>query len=196
MITPNLDAELLIAAQQGDATAVDRLVERWLPDVLGWCKRLAGPGVDPEDTAQEVAVLFVTRLHRIRDPHRLTSWLYGTTRRVIANHRTYAWIKRWMPGARIERPLSERKEVQRSPEDHAASSQLAMTLERALKTLPTFQREIVVLVDIEERTQAEAAALLEIPIGTAKSRLRAARASLKRELGTTTPVLVFHARGG
>lgn len=196
MITPNLDAELLIAAQRGDSTAVDRLLERWLPDVLGWCRRLAGPGVDPEDAAQEVAVLFVTRLDRIRDPNRLASWLYGASKRVIANHSRYAWIKRWVPGARIERPLSERTNELLSPEDHVSSLQLALKLDNALKTLPIQQREIVVLVDIEERTQAEAAALLDIPLGTVKSRLRVARKALRAELGTSTPVLVLHAGGG
>jgi RNA polymerase sigma-70 factor (ECF subfamily) len=164
----------LEAALSGDREAWEALVSGMLPAVLQWGRRLGGPGVDPCDVAQDVFVVAFTRLDRVADPRAFPAWLYGITRRVLAGHRRRAWLRRWVPGldpadcAPTDGPADERGE-------------LARQVLAALERLPAAQREVLVLCDMEERTSAEVAALIGVPHGTVRSRLRLARARFQRE---------------
>lgn len=169
------------AAQRGDPRAQQALFEAWLPTVLRWCIRLGGARVDPEDAAQETLILAFRRLDTLREPAAFDAWLFGTTRRVLANHRRRVWWRRWSPEASVER-----HDQRRGPEQAAADLQLARTVQEILDRLPARQREVVVLCYLEERSTSEAAHLLGVSQGTIKSRLRLARerfAAHARRLG-------------
>ena len=175
MSLPHTDERTVLAAQQGQDRAWDDLISQWLPTVLAWCTRLGGPRVDPEDAAHDVFVIAMDKIHALRDPARFSSWLVGITRRVLAAHRRRAWLRRWVPGD--PDLLREREGRQREVE----MSDAARLVQRALEKLSPRQREILVLVDLEERTAAEVAHLLAIPEGTVKSRLRRGRLLLRAE---------------
>ncbi len=161
---------LVQAAALGEPAARDRLVDACLPVVLGWCARLGGPKVDPEDAAHDVLIVMLDRLDSLRDFGSFTSWLFGITRRVLAKHRRQAWVKRWVPGF-----MPDAVEPGASPYQRAHLSETSRRVQAALEELPPAQREVLVLCDLEERTDLEVAELLEIPLGTVKSRLRLAR---------------------
>jgi len=166
---------LIVAAREGDIRAREQLVRQWLPTVLGWCVRLGGPLIDPEETAQDVMMIVLDKVHKVFDPERFPSWLFGVTRRVIARNRRRVWMRRWAPGG-LPEMASE------APDAHARleSSELGRRVQEILHELPAKQREVLVLVDLEERTAIEVAALLDIPPGTVKSRLRLARQKLRK----------------
>jgi len=170
--------DLISAAREGDILAREQLVRQWLPTVLGWCVRLGGPLIDPEETAQDVFMIVLDKVHKVFDPERFPAWLFGVTRRVIARNRRRVWMRRWAPGG-LPVLADERPDAQARLE----SSELSRKVQALLETLPARQREVLVLVDLEERTAVEVAALLDIPPGTVKSRLRLARQKL-RKLGT------------
>lgn len=161
---------LLAAALQGDPQATDAVVDHWLPVVLGWCARLGGPGVDPEDAAADVFLVVVRRFHQVRAPEAFPTWLMAVTRRTLANHRRRAWWRRWLPGAAWDRE---------DPSTRPDAGDLRRHVQGLLERLPRAQREVVVLCDGEDRSMPEAAQILGIPLGTAASRLRAARARLR-----------------
>ena len=172
-------AELTANAIAGDEAAVDALVRAWLPHVYRWCHRMGGPGFDSEDTAHEVLITMVRRLHTVRDPAAFPAWLFGITRRTMANHRRRAWWKRWLPAAVVEDRPSEDAGPLRSFE----AMQAHQHVWDALMTLKPIHREVLVLCELEERSATEAASLLGIPAGTVKSRLRAARNHFRLVLG-------------
>ena len=58
--------------------------------MLRWAARLGGPAVDPEDIAQEVFIVVIRRLGDVDDLDRVSAWLYGVTRKVVAQHRRRA----------------------------------------------------------------------------------------------------------
>ncbi len=145
-----------------------------VPTVARWCARLGGPRVDPEDAAQDVMATAVRKYPSLRDPTQLEPWLYGITRRVLAAHRRRVWWSRWLPGAPIDRP-----DPSQSPERDAIAQERARRLQEWLERLPAEQREVVVLCALEERSSPEVAALLGLPTGTVKSRLRLAMARLR-----------------
>lgn len=158
----------LTAAQAGDAVALDAVARLCAPYVLRWCRRLGGPRVIADDAAQDVLVVVFQRIRAVRTPDDLGPWVFGVTRRVLADHRRRAWVLRWIPGLSPDRGAPARAEL----------SCEASEVQELLERLPAAQREAFVLCAVEEHTDEEAAALLAVPVGTLKSRLRLARARL------------------
>ncbi|MEO0603870.1 MAG: RNA polymerase sigma factor [Myxococcota bacterium] len=172
------DPQLVLDALGGEQNEVNLLVKAWLPHVYRWCERLGGPGFDSEDAAHEILLVMCRRLHSLRDAGQFPSWLFGITRRTLANHRRRAWWKRWLPAAVVE--------DRGAPAAQHRSSEISdahRTVWTALSSLTEAHREVIVLCELEERSGSEAAALLGIPLGTVKSRLRSARVALRTALG-------------
>jgi RNA polymerase sigma-70 factor (ECF subfamily) len=105
----------------------------------------------------------------------LEPWLFGITRRRLADLRRLCWVQRWVPGLVIEADTSGH-----DAERQAGMSELSLRVQATLDALPIREREILVLLHVEGRTSAEAAAILDVPVGTVKSRLRVARAHFVR----------------
>ncbi|UCE30296.1 MAG: sigma-70 family RNA polymerase sigma factor [Burkholderiales bacterium] len=69
-----------------------------------------------------------------------------------------------------------------NPEQEFVDKLLREDLERALETLPAHHRAVVLLADLEEMSYAEIAEVLEVPVGTVRSRLARARSALQKLL--------------
>lgn len=182
MRPPPPSAALLAAAQAGDRGAQDELLGAWAGAVLGWCRRLGGPRVNAEDAAQDVLLALLTRLGTLREPDDVGPWLWGATRRVLADHRKRAWLRRWVPGV-----FAEATDPSPAPDHRVGLSRLALRVQTALDAMPAAQREVFVLCDVEQHTDLEAAALVGLPLGTVKSRLRLARARFAAATADLTP---------
>jgi RNA polymerase sigma-70 factor, ECF subfamily len=169
------DPQLTAAALRGGEEELNDLARAWLPHVYAWCHRLGGSAIDPEDAAHETLIVMCRTLARVHGLEAFPSWLFGVTRRVLANHRRRAWFRRWVPG-----PLAERASPVWGPERTAEARQAADVVWRALEALPVAQREVLVLCELEERNGTEAAVLLGVPVGTVKSRLRLARVAFRK----------------
>jgi RNA polymerase sigma-70 factor (ECF subfamily) len=170
-VTPPLPSPALLdAAGSGDADARQQLFRDWAPVVLRWCKSLGGPKVDAEDAAHDVLVTALTRLPTLREAARFDAWMFGITRRVLTGHRRTAWVRGWIPGFTPDVPDSAE-----GPNARIERNQTGARVQAILERLPEDHREILVLCDLEERSDEAAAALLGVAVGTAKSRLRRAR---------------------
>ncbi|MCB9665996.1 MAG: sigma-70 family RNA polymerase sigma factor [Alphaproteobacteria bacterium] len=180
MPTPTTPPDLVRAAAAGDPAAWDRLLTAWLPVVIGWCRRLGGPDMDAEDLAHDTFLKVFDRLGQLRDPVAFPAWLYQATRDTIRKRR--ARSARWgRVLALLPRPAPLRPHL---PDPHAGTLML-----RLLQELPDAQREVVVLCVVEERTREEAAVLLDVPVGTVKSRMRLGMTRLRtlaEEVGLIT----------
>jgi len=175
MATTALSPDLVEAASAGDSRALDVLAARCAPLVLGWCRRLGGPRVSPEDAAQDVLERVLERIHTLQDPDLLEPWLFGITRRRLADLRRLCWARRWVPGLVVDGPSPCR-----DAERLAGLSELSCRVQVTLDDLPVRDREVLVLLHVEGRTAAEASAILGVPVGTVKSRLYAARTRFVR----------------
>ena len=165
-------SERVAAAIAGDTLAFEAVVRACLPVVLGWCKRLSGPSVDPEDAAHDILVIVVDRLHGLRDPAAFPAWLFQITRKRLSSLRRRAWF-----GTMLEwEPVDPRLD----PEAQHTSKDCSRRVQALLDRLPETQRMVLVLHDLEERSDAETARMLGIPKGTVKSRLRLGRAALRK----------------
>src|SRR5919202_1759912 len=68
---------LVVRAQRGDPSALERLVERHLASLSGFCRRLAGAQGGAQDLVQETLLRAVMSLARLEEPERFEAWLFG-----------------------------------------------------------------------------------------------------------------------
>ena len=160
--------------QARDSQALEQLFTSWMPTVLQWCRRLGGPRVDHEQAAQEVFIVVLRKLETVRSERALPSWIYSVCRRVVSQHRREAFGRRW-----DSESVAEPRATVVDMEGRDALRRVWALMEE----LPDDLREVLMLCDVEQRTDAEAAELIGIPVGTAKSRLRRARARFREAAG-------------
>ncbi len=183
------EARLVVHLCRGEPEARSQFYRLYHRDVLGWCRRLGGGLIDPEDAAQEVFVKALDRIGSFRAESTLGRWLFGLTRRVLANHRRKVQRRRvweWLAGDRTEQWISP----DRDPAQMLLDSEKRALIHQCLASLTRRQREVIVLCLIEGRSGKEAAELLGIPQATVYTRLHNARGAFERrarEVGLERP---------
>jgi RNA polymerase sigma-70 factor (ECF subfamily) len=167
----SFDPSLVQAMKDGDSRALDQFYRVHAKVVLAWVIRLGGPRMDAEDVAQEVFVIALKRIHTFRGESKVTTWLFAITRNVVNNRRRRLAIRRFVGMDRIESLPDENA----STDEHLHRKQQRKLVQSALECLPQKQREVIVLMDLEERSANEASDMLGVPPGTIYSRLHYAR---------------------
>ncbi|MCB9557128.1 MAG: RNA polymerase sigma factor [Deltaproteobacteria bacterium] len=142
--------------------------------------RLAGPALDHEDIAQDVFVVIFRKLHTLRDPHRLQSWVYGICRRVVAHQRRRLRVRQALAELVGQQPT---RPTESGPERVYEQRELERVLYRALDRMSEKRREVLILFALEGLEGKQIAELLEIPLNTVWTRLHAARRDLLGQLG-------------
>lgn len=134
-----------------------------------------------DDVVQEVFVVIHARLHTVRQPDSLRSWVYGVVRRTVSGHR-----RSRVAGHAIELSPAAVAAMQAShpltPFEQTERNDKLQLLTRLLSELEPVKREVFVLAELEQMTAPEIAVALEIPVNTAYSRLRAARLDFEQAL--------------
>jgi RNA polymerase sigma-70 factor (ECF subfamily) len=166
------DARLVKRAARGDRDAFDELVARHRDRVWAIALRMCRDREDAEDALQETFISAWRSLDRFGGRSEVTTWLYR-----IAVNKSHDVIARRRSTAPLD-DASEPAWTVDGTEQHARRQ----AIEHALQTLSPEFRAVAVLCDILGLTPAEAAAILEVPEGTAKSRVFRARAELARAL--------------
>lgn len=133
-------------------------------------------GVEPEsidDVVQEVFIVIHAKLDTLEKPEALRNWVYGVVRRCVSTHRR---SKRTRAGSSVA--IGAAGEVvshEPNPLQQTETNAALELLSSLLAELEEPKREVFELVELEELTVPEVAELLQIPLNTAYSRLRAAR---------------------
>ena len=156
-------------------SAFDKLFREQFPFVWRSLRALGVSPADLDDVAQEVFVIAHKRLDVLDPELSVRPWLYGIARWVVQNHRrkVRGRASRWAPLSG-EHPSNDP-----SPERVVAVQETASLVMRLLARLKPERREVLWLVELEQLTVPEVAAALEIPLNTAYSRLRLARADFR-----------------
>lgn len=154
-------------------------------------RRLGVPDRDRADVAQELFIAVERQLHRYDDARPLRPWLYAFAIRCAADYRKRS-ANRYEVLAESEAETGS-DDVERIPPG-SADDDLAtrLFLSKALARLDDDARALVVMYEIEGFSIAEIAGILEVPLQTAYSRLKAAREALS----TIARRLGVHVEGG
>jgi len=177
-IGPALDRSLIDRARNGDLDAFDIIVRARMEAVYRLTSAILGDEADARDAAQETFVAAWRQLPRLREPDRFDAWL----QHVAVNASRMTLRARGRRRIR-EIPTSSVAAIADASAPEPSADRDARRLDAALGRLPIEQRAILVLHHLEDRPLAELAAILDVPVGTAKSRLFAARRALATLLG-------------
>jgi RNA polymerase sigma-70 factor (ECF subfamily) len=165
------DSELISRVGNGDRGAFETLYRRYARPVFGLALRRLGDRGRAEDAVQETFAS-VWRAARSYRPERGPGapWLYAVARNAIVDN---GRVRREPP---VERAEDHADDV--TPADHAETSWVAWRVHRSLAELPENERVVIELAYWGGRSQSEIAEMLEIPLGTVKTRTRTGLARL------------------
>jgi RNA polymerase sigma-70 factor (ECF subfamily) len=172
---------LVERAQAGDRMAFELLVERRIDRAYRRARAILGNDADARDATQDAFLDAWRQRTHLRDPGRFDAWfgriLVNGCRELLRGRRRRA--VREIAASDLPDPLEAVPAREPTPDERTIALD---TLERAFERLSIPERAILVLHHLEHRLVAEIAVTLDIPEGTVKSRLHAARRALERAL--------------
>ena len=175
------DGELVRRFLAGDAGAATELITRHERRVYAVCLRVLGNPDDAADAAQDALLAMIRKLDGFRGEAAFTTWLYRVAMNVCYDHLRRA--KR--------RPVLRRDDDAPAPEpaidDHADAVVGAHDVAAALEQVPEDFRVAIVLADVHDLPYDEIAKVLDLPVGTVKSRVHRGRIALAKALGIGAP---------
>ena len=182
------DSRILRGLRAGIDEAYEELIERFQQPVYGIVFRLLGNPSDASDVVQDVFLKVFRSVGAFREQSSLRTWIYRIAVNEAHNHRR--WFSRHgrrevsIENEREDKAsaLESARDPGRSPFDLALDQENRTLIEQALTRInPTF-RTAVVLRDIENLSYEEIAEILQLSLGTVKSRILRGREALRREL--------------
>lgn len=184
------DQRLLSALQSGDELAYEQLIQRFQTPVYNLAYRLLNDQADASDVLQEVFLKVFRNVNNFRGDSTLRTWLYRIA--VNESHNRRRWLFRHRRGETTieetfednetrERPLMDNGE---SPFDFTLNREAQILLEEGLAAINPVYRSVLVLREIEDMSYDEISTILEVSIGTVKSRIGRGREALRKYLAT------------
>jgi RNA polymerase sigma-70 factor (ECF subfamily) len=161
----------------GPALAFEEVYDRNFAFVWRCLRSLGVSPASLDDAAQDVFVVVHRRFAEFRGESSLTTWLFGIARKVAFNHRRSVQRK-----SQHEVLPPDGPSPAPGPVEHAQDIQAAQFVQDFLAGLDEKKREVFILAVLEELSVPEVAAALAIPLNTAYTRLRRARADFQRAL--------------
>ena len=181
------DEELARLAADGDAAAFDEIYSRHRGFVYSVAVRMTGNQADAEDLTQESFVSVLRKVGSFRGEAAFTTWLYRLVRNQVKMHFRYRSSRPEVQTNDGDIPEPWQGWVRRTDPAEQLIDRLA--IEQAVRMLATGYRSAFILHDIEGYNHEEAARLSAHTVGTSKSQLHRARASLRAVLSGRSPAL-------
>jgi RNA polymerase sigma-70 factor (ECF subfamily) len=175
-----IDEQLVLRYQSGDLRALPKLVERWHKQ---FCKKAFWIIKDADvskDIAQESWKTIIDNINTLKDAKSFSSWAM----RIVCS-RSFDWIREQ---SRNKNKLDSYKQNYNSDATEVVSDQteIKKLLIKAVSSLPEQQQVVIRLFYVEDYSLKEMSDILNISVGTTKSRLFHAREKLKKQLKNRT----------
>jgi RNA polymerase sigma-70 factor (ECF subfamily) len=187
------DAALLMRSADGDAAAATELYRRHSAAVYRFVRVATGSEAEAADILQETFMSVLERRAGF-DPRRgsCTAYLCGVARHLVYRR----FDQRTETTSEIEELAETTGAVPSlpAPFDEAERSQALQRLHTAIRALPPHYRDVLILVELQEMSYADTAAITGIELGTVRSRLARARARLAELLGASVANTDGHPR--
>lgn len=176
--------------RKGDAKAFDSLVNRYAPEVYSLLLRITEDSEEASDLTQETFLRALKSIKKFRGDSELKTWLFRIA--INQSKNRFRWWKRRKrektvsldaPVGESDTPMSETVETHfANPEQKTLQNEREKFLFEALNELQDIYRDAVILCDIEGLSYEEIAGVLDINIGTVKSRIARGRLELRKKL--------------
>jgi RNA polymerase sigma-70 factor, ECF subfamily len=176
------DAECVQNLQRGQTDAFEILIRRHEKTIFNLVYRMLGDYDEAAEVSQEAFLSAYRAIGTFRGDSNFSTWLYrialnhATTRRKSLNTRQQRNVS-----IEITEPVSD---PQPGPAETMEKKEIRERVQQALNSLEPDDATVILLRDLQDVSYEEVARVLEIPIGTVKSRLHRARQALKAELAS------------
>jgi RNA polymerase sigma-70 factor (ECF subfamily) len=187
------EADLVHELQAGSDAAFDYLVTYYHAGVFNLVYGILSDRADAADVTQEVFLRAFRGIRGFRQGSSLKTWLYRISVRQALNHRRWCWrhhrqqvsIDAEEEGKILALDL---KDSEATPYERLASQETQQAVRAALAQVPALFRSAVILRDLEGLSYEEVAEVLEVSVGTVKSRILRGRRMLKEILDPVVAV--------
>src|SRR5258705_6571494 len=182
------DARLAKALQEGSQDAYELLVSRFQQPVYNLVYRLLADPGESYDVVQEVFLKIFRNIGSFRHQSSLKTWIYRIAVNEVHNYRRWFYRHRRQEvvledegegGKNFGDTVPDRG---RSPYDYALDGEKRVMIEDALAHINPIFRAAVVLRDVEDLSYEEIADILDISLGTVKSRITRGREAMRHQL--------------
>ena len=179
------EAEVVTELQAGSPAAFDALIQHFHAPLFRLLCQMLGNSADAADTTQEVFLKAFRGIYGFRRGSSLKTWLYRIAIREALNQRRW-WRRHQSKETSYDLDGTSGETLgaaaDPSPFDACAARETQQAVRRALARLPQVFRGAVVLRDLEGLSYEEIAEVLEVSVGTVKSRILRGRRTLKELL--------------
>lgn len=178
-----LSDELLIQKfQNEDIAAFNEIVLRYKDRLINFLFRYTGNKESAEDIAQDTFIKLYKNKHMYIEIAKFSTWFY-----TVAINETNTYLRKSKKTQTIsvdsfndhDKPVFEFQSDDATPFDKMNINDEAYYIQKAIKTLDDKHREIIILRDIQNLEYDEISKILDIPLGTVRSRINRARESLQ-----------------
>jgi RNA polymerase sigma-70 factor (ECF subfamily) len=164
---PSSDEELALQIQRGDREALTLLVERYHGPILGFLYRMSGGDRSlAEDLVQETFLRALRSIGQYLHPRPFKPWLYAIALNLARDHYKQAEMRHVDTILDVFEPSFDDP-----PDARLQAGEEVRSVAAAVSKLPKRQREAVILRYYQGQSLAEIAEVLQVPVGTVKSRI-------------------------
>ena len=185
------EAALVTALKAGSEEAFALLIAQYGQQLYSLIARSLQDPADAADITQEVFIKVFRSIRSFHGEANLRTWLYRIALREASNQRRW-WTRHKRQECTMDAPIAPGEDIEEgmclsgtladragSPFDQTVCAELKARVDDALRKLPESFRTVVVLREMEGFSYDEIAEIIEVPVGTVKSRLTRGRAALK-----------------
>jgi RNA polymerase sigma-70 factor, ECF subfamily len=171
---------------KGDQNAFGEIVELYKDKVFQLCFRMVGNSHEAEDLAQEAFVRAYININSFNQNLKFSTWLYR-----IATNLCIDRLRKKKPDYFLDAEIAGTEGLNMYsqipsktvlPEDEVVSLEIQQQIQNEISKLPEKYRAVIVLKYIEELSLNEISSILEIPLGTVKTRIHRGREALRHQL--------------
>lgn len=182
--TEDFVATLIQQAQHGDLIAFERLMACYQTKILGYARAFVSDAEQANDVAQDAMLRIYRSLGGFRFQSSPKTWMFRIVRNIVLDYAKSRRSKERKREQSIDHtPDSEMSACSEcNPEAQVLANERKEQLWQALSQVPESFRSVLLFCDLQGMSYDEVAAILNIPVGTVKSRLNRGREFLREVL--------------
>ncbi|MFJ8071929.1 RNA polymerase sigma factor SigW [Peribacillus sp. NPDC096447] len=171
---------------KGDHNAFGEVVEIYKDKVFQICFRMLGNRQEAEDLAQEAFVRAYVNIRSFNITMKFSTWLYRIATNLcidrLRKKKPDYYLDAEVAGTEGLNMYSQIASDMAKPEEEVESLELQETIQVEIMKLPEKYRSVIVLKYIEELSLKEISEILDLPVGTVKTRIHRGREALRKQL--------------
>lgn len=177
---------IVLKVRKGDHNAFGELVELYKDRVFALTYRMLGNRQEAEDVAQEAFIRAYTNIDRYQIDRKFSTWLYR-----IATNLSIDRMRKKKPDYYLDAEVagtegltmySQISTEEPLPEEEVVSLEAQEGIHQAILSLPAKYRSAITLKYIQELSLKEISEILDLPVGTVKTRIHRGREALRKQL--------------